>query len=85
MKRDVVTIPCSHFKSQTNSINNVYNELIKCTSHQAQLFCTNAFSANKFCVVILSTSTAINSKYIVNTNNFLQTFIKENKYLEKSI
>ena len=70
MKRDVDTIPCPHFKSQTNSINNVYNELIKCTSHQAQLFCTNAFSANKFCLNGLSTSTAIHLQSIVNTNNF---------------
>ena len=46
----------------------------------AQLLSANACSFN-----VLSTLTAIYSQSIVNTNNFLHTFIKENKYLENDI
>ena len=52
----------------------------ECPLDQAQLFSTNAFSLN-----VLTTFNAIYSQPIVNTNNFLHTFIKENKYLENDI
>ena len=47
----------------------------------AQLFSTNAFSANTFSLNDLPSFTAIYSQSIVNTTS-LYTFIKENKYLE---
>jgi len=52
----------------------------------AQLFSTNAFSAKTFCLNVLSTSTAIYSQYIGNTNNFSTDFYqRKQKYLENGI
>ena len=44
--------------------NEVVNEIV------AQLFRTNAFSANTFSLNVLPSFTAIYSQSIVNTNNF---------------
>ena len=52
---------------------------------KAQLFSTNAFSANVVSLNAVSTYTAIYSQSIVNTNNFFTYFIKENKYFENNI
>ena len=51
----------------------------------AQLFSINAFSANTFSLNVFPSLTATYSQSTVNTNNFLHTFIKENKYLENGI
>ena len=48
----------------------------------AQLFSTNVFSANTFCLNILSTFTAIYLQSIVNTNNF-STGIYQRKQISR--
>ena len=53
--------------------------------HGAQLFSTNAFSSNTFSLNVLPSFTGIYSQSIVNTNNFLNPFIKDDRYLENDI
>jgi len=49
----------------------------------SQLLRTNAFSANKFCLNVLSTSTAIYSQSIVKTNNFYTDFFERKQISRK--
>ena len=49
----------------------------------AQLLSTNAFNANTFCLKVLSTSTAIYSNCIGNTNNISTEFHQREQVFRK--
>ena len=49
----------------------------------AQLFSTNAFSANTFSINVLPSFTAIYSQSIVNTNNFFTYFYQRKQISRK--
>ena len=67
----------SLLKINNNSWYSVWNAI------WAQLFSTNAFSANKFCHNVLSTFTSIYSQFIVTTNNFFSYFYQRKEIFWK--
>ena len=57
--------------------------LYKVLDNRVQLFNTNAFSANKFSLNVLTSFTAIYSQSIVNTNNFVSYFYQRRQISRK--
>ena len=67
---------------------NIYIYIYICplgTYLSAQLINTNAFSANKFCLNVLSTSTAIYSQSIVNINRYSTDFYQRKTNMSKMV